>query len=404
MLAPADPLTATGYNGYRIYDVHGQAAVIPATVINSYSSLAIPAWFRAVNLLSSTLASLPRRVVKDGTEPDQPHYLDRLLRRQPNGYQTPTKFWRTFFLHAAHCGNGYAEITWTAGGPRAAGLHNRSPEEITPFRYDAGKGDGPQQFYLFSPYPGQRRVIKAADMLHVSALSYDGQAGIDPVELHSGTLQRAATLDKHVTRYLKNGTMIRGAIELPEGISADQEDKIVGTLKEHFYGADADRDVIVLSQGAKLNNATLSPQEGQIVQQGSMTTKQIAQVTGVPPQFLYEFGESKYNNSIEQMGQDLVRYTLRPWIIQTEEELGLKLLSDADLDDGYSVRLNPDALLRGSTKDQVDIVTTAVNAGVETANEGRGYLGLPPLPDGNKLKALGDTQPAGAEVLRPPEE
>ena len=95
------------------------------------------------------------------------------------------------------------------------------------------------------------------------------------------------------------------------------------------------------------------------------------------------------------MGQDVVRYTFRPWIEQTEDELTTKLLSEAEQDDGYTVRINPDALLRGDTAAVNASATTTVNGGLRTRNEGRALLGLPPDPDpdSDKLKTLGDTSP-----------
>jgi HK97 family phage portal protein len=378
----------------RIIDIQGNpAAVLRPMDISHYSALSIPAYWRAVNFLADNLASFPRSVQKDGARrtPDQrPHPLERLLSRRPNQLQNSFIFWRTLFLHAAHTGNGFAEIQRGARFEPMA-LHNRLPEDVAPFRFDHGQGQ--QQYYYIRE---GARIVPAADMIHLQALGWDGQSGADPVALHAETFQRASAIGRYQVKYLQQGTVIRGAIEIPAGVSDDQVAQIVDTLRGYFRGPDAERDVIVLSDGARLNNATLSPQESQLVEQSTSTTKAIAQITGVPPQFLYEFSESKYNNSIEQMGQDVVRYTFRPWIEQAEDELTIKLLTDGEQDDGYRIRLNPDALLRGDTKTQVQTIVETVKAGLRTRNEGRDMLELPrdPDPESEKLKTLGDTAPA----------
>lgn len=379
------------------------APTVPPMLINNYSTLTVPAYWRAMNFLADNLASFPRAVYLDAAKANPaPQPLSTILGRRPNRYQNPTQFWRTWFFHAAHFGNGYARIDREAFSGRPLAVHNILPDDTLPFRFDRDDGRGPMQFYYHRP---TKEVLPGDDVLHLATLSYDGMAGLEPGAVHYDTMQRAGTLDRYATHYLASGTVIRGAIEIPGNITPDQRAEIHAELRRNFFGPDAERDVLVLSDGAKLNNSTLSPQESQLVQQGAQSTKQIAQITGVPPQFLYEFSESKYNNSIEAMGQDVVRYTFRPWIEQTEDELSLKMLSEAELDAGLTVRLNPDALLRGDTQTQTNTVATQVNAGIRTRNEARDLLGLPPSddPDANKLKTLGDTapQPATGAVTAP---
>jgi HK97 family phage portal protein len=162
-----------------------------------------------------------------------------------------------------------------------------------------------------------------------------------------------------------------------------------------FRASDGEDDVLILTAGAELNNSTLTPRQTQLVEQTAASTKAIAQITGVPPEMLYELTEAKYNASIEQQGSFVVRFTFRPWITLAESELTLKLLTDAEQDAGYTIALNPDALLRGSTKEQMDVVATGRKAGIYTGNESREYLGLAKSddPDADKLKTSGDTVP-----------
>jgi HK97 family phage portal protein len=344
---------------------------------------------------------LPARGSLDGSPTEETHPLEKLLERRPNGYQNPTTFWRTLFLHAIHAGNGYGRIERT--GAKPAAMHNLPPEDVWPFRYDAGKGAGVEQWYLFRP---TKDVYPASDIIHLAGVGWDGMCGLDPVWLHSGTFQRAATLDRYTTRYLQRGTVIRGAIQIPQGVSEEQVEQVVATIRTYFSGADAERDVIVLSEGATLNNATLSPQESQLVQQGVYNVKQIAQITGVPPQFLFEMSDVKYVNTVEQAGLDLVRYTFRPWMDQVEDELTAKLLTPAEQDQGYEVKLDPAALMRGDAKTTTDTAVAQVNAGLRTRNEGRAMLSLPADkdPDSDKLKTLGDTAPKPAAAPATPPE
>ncbi len=380
----------TGQTKIQVVDVTGGHAV-PLTLLNCYSVLSIPAYKRAVTFLAENLASFGRSVRKDGAKLDVAHPLDKLLNRRPNGYQNALIFWRTLFFHAAHTGNGYARIDREGITARPAALHNLLPEDVTPFRWEPEEGASPLQFYY---HRTTKSAIVGADVLHLQCLSHDGMSAMDPVALHDRAFQRAATIEKFQVQYLKNGTVVRGAVEIPGAMTPEQRQEIRAVLRT-YRGGENDDDVMILSDGAKLSNAGVSAQQSQLVEQGAASTKAIAQITGVPPAFLYELSEEKYRNTVEQDGQNVVRYTFRPWIEMVEAELTSKLLTDAEQDGGLTIHINPNALLRGDTKTQVDTVVAAVNGGVRTRNEGRELLGLPPDsdPDSDKLKTLGDATP-----------
>jgi HK97 family phage portal protein len=265
---------------------------------------------------------------------------------------------------------------------------------LVPFRFQPDKDSAWQQWYYHRP---TKTALPGADVIHLQQLGHDGMAAMDPVALHEGTFQRAATLEKYQVEYLRKGTVIRGAVEVPGHLEPEQLAEFRAVLRA-FRGPDGEDDVLILTDAAKLNNATTDNQKSQLMEQVAGTTKQIAQITGVPPEMLYELTEAKYNASIEQQGSFVVRYTFRPWITQIEGELTLKLLTDSEQEDGFTVHLNPDALLRGSSKEQMDVVAQGVNAGIYTPNEGRDYVGQPRLadPEANKVKRLGDTSPAAA--------
>lgn len=386
-----DSLTKLG--GIPVINMASSGDVVPAASSTSCTALAVPAYRRAMTLISEMLAKFPRSVRKDGARMETNHPLNRLLKLRPNDVQNSTQFWRTWFLHAAHAGNGYALIERdpATGTPRS--LMNLMPECVTPVRVDFGDGSGWQQFYIHKPSQGKAVILQYMNVLHLASLSYDGMAGIDPTWLHGKTIERAITIERYQIKYLRKGTVLRGAVEIDGEATDDQLATLRANLKR-YRGDEGEDDILILA-GAKLNNTTISPQQSQLVEQSQATTKQIAQITGVSPEFLFEQSESKYKGSVESAGQDIVRYTLMPWISQAESELTLKLLTDAEQEAGLTVHLNPDEMLRGSSKEQMDVVAQGVNSRIYTPNEARAYLGQPESddPDADTLKSLGDTAP-----------
>jgi HK97 family phage portal protein len=151
--------------------------------------------------------------------------------------------------------------------------------------------------------------------------------------------------------------------------------------------------VLVLSDGAKLKNATLSPRDSELGKQVELGMKQIAQITGVHPHFLFDDSEGKYNANPEQAADDIVKWTFRPLVEEIEDELSMKLLAEAEQDSGTEIHLDTDCLVRGDRETQSNIVTEQVAAGIRSRNEARREIGLPPSTDPNAdvLKISGDT-------------
>jgi HK97 family phage portal protein len=399
------PSGSTMPSGVPIYNAAGAfgpgSAVIPPVTITPWSALDIPAFRRAVELLSSTLASFPRSVVKDGAKLDAAHPLDGLLKRRPNECQTAADLWSAWFLHAVFSGNGYLRVD-RRGGFWPTALYNLLPEDVAPFRVRHADGVV-RQWYVHvpsRPLPNQSRteILPAADVLHLKGLTHDGMTGVDPVALHAPTFQRASTLDRFQTKYMQQGTFLRGVVKFKKFLTPKQVGEAKEAVRQFKVGTDGQfDDVLILHDEADFQNVTLSPQQSQSHEQQAALTKAFAQITGVPPELLYELNEAKYRPT-EQEGQNLVRYTLRPWLVRAEAEMTDKLLTDQEQAGGLTVKMNPDALLRGDTDAVNKSAADTVNAGLRTKNEGRDLLGLPRLddPEADKLKTLGDTNPSGA--------
>jgi len=92
--------------------------------------------------------------------------------------------------------------------------------------------------------------------------------------------------------------------------------------------------------------------------------------------------------------------TLLYIVKQYEEEIGYKLLSDAEEAEGYHAKFNTGVMLRADQKTQIETMSTAVNNFILTPNEARERLDLPGVEGGDKLLGNGASIPvqyAGAQ-------
>lgn len=371
---------------YTIVDVPSPGVFGP-TVVNNYTTLSVPAYFRALNFKSSNMASFPRSVQQNGI--DVVHRLNKIIKRKPNDYQSPTMLFRTWFFHKYHYANGFIEIERDSLFNVKA-LHNRPPELVAAFRWMDDDGQVSGWYWVGGVKP---RIVAAADMMHLTGLSYDGLSGMYPCWIHAETFERARLGDRYITRFLVKGGIIKGSIRIPAGLSEEQQDAIVNQIMK-YRGADAEGDIILLSGGAELTNNSISNDQSQLIQLHDLSDVQIAQLTDVHPYFLFADKNGKYNNSPEQAGEDIVRYLFRLEIEQAEDEL-LKLLPEDEQDSGFEIKIDPSALIRGDVETEAAIVTQLTNGGLISRNEGRQEIGYPASndPEADKLKTLGDTAP-----------
>lgn len=358
-----------------------------AAVVNEYSVLSIPSFWSGVRFLSETLASLPKAIYRrqgDARQRVDNHPQTKILSRKANQYATPFVVFETWHSHAIIHGNGYLFVARDPRTSAPTGYFNVNPLAVTPFRYDGA------QWYLVRA--GMREdgkpknlILPAADVLHLPGLGFDGMIGYPIVWLMYEALELARNSQRFASRYLKRGTQVQGAIEIPGSATKEQIEVIVDRLRRAHSGLDNDYSYTVLTGGAKLNNATIPPEQSQLLESRQFAVIDMCRILRVPPHVVYDLGRATWSN-VESMGLEAVRYSLRSWVEKAEQELSSKLLTEAEQDQGLYVRYSVDALLRGDTKTQTSNVLSLVNGGVITANEGRGMLDLAPLDDPSATK------------------
>ncbi len=80
-------------------------------------------------------------------------------------------------------------------------------------------------------------------------------------------------------------------------------------------------------------------------------------------------------------------------LTQYEQEINYKSLSRQKRQDGYFFKFNEKAILRTDTKSQIESIVRAVNNGVYTPNEARGFLDMPSKEGGDILIVNGNYVP-----------
>ena len=142
---------------------------------------------------------------------------------------------------------------------------------------------------------------------------------------------------------------------------------------------------IILDQGAEYKKLDmLSIQDADLAKLKDQTTKRICALYGVPPQML-GLADGKFNN-VQSLTDEFYKTGIYPSLVNIQQNLNKHLLK------GYSrlcFQFDANEFLRGDLTAQMNWAVAGVGAGILSANEARGYLGLPnhEQEDANDLMA-----------------
>lgn len=366
------------------YNVYGTTAYTQAAVINEFSALGVPAFYSCTRYLSETLAGMTKSVYQQSGHICQPvttHPLNKVLQRKPNNIAIPFEFWKQLYHHAIIFGNGYAWIKRDNAG-NVLSMFVIDPTRVTPYRLlDNETGEIAQWYFIIGAgKDGKGQSVPFEDMLHIYGPSFDGMWGYPMVWLLAEAIDYARNLHRYSAKYLKKGTQIIGSIEIPKKV----DDATVASIRRQVAtlhtGIDSDPGPLILTDGGKLNNTTLSPEDSQLIEQMQASNLDICRIFRVSPIKIYEYGRATWNNS-EAMTREDIKSSLDPWIIPAEEQLTAKTLTDSEQNSGLYIEFCREELVPMTAVERSTMVVAQVNAGVKTPNEGRSDLNLPPITD-----------------------
>jgi HK97 family phage portal protein len=344
-------------------------------VINDVTALKISTVFTCCRVLSESIASLPVRLLKitpQGRvqELDNPLYF--LLAVAPNPDMTSFVYWETVAFHLSLTGNSYSQIERSKDGAPIA-LWPLNPRLTRAVRIP-GKGlayetqDGESG--------GAKRLINAADCLHVPLMSFDGIVGLSPIMQAARSLGMAAAAEKYGSRFFGNNATPQLALISKQKFKAEDKVKIRQDWETLQTGANQHR-LAVLDQDLDLKILSVTPDEAQFLETRVHQRSDICAIFRVPVHMAGS--EQKLSNSnVEQINLAFITDTLRGLLSRIEAELVKKLMPrDAGKNSTLTVQFDLSERQRGDTAAQVSLISAGRQWGVLSANDGRRILGLP---------------------------
>lgn len=375
---PSQSLSDPGHWLFRGWGARTESGVS----VNEFSALNLPVVYAAISRIADAIGMLPfhvYRVVNGRTELQPDHRVTRLLRDRPNPYMSAYTAKQCLVAHALGWGNGYWENELNGRGETIA-LWPLLPDVTYPER---DRQDLASLFYR-TQVNGKAFTLDPDQVVHIKALGHDGYIGYSPICLMRNAIGMAQAMETFGGKFFANEARSGGFIQHPLPLSPTAQKNLQGSVNAQG-GLDNAHRIKVLEEGAKFIPVTVAPDDAQFLGSRSFQIAEIARMYNVPLAMLQEAsGTSNWGAGIEQLMIAFVTYTLGPWITQLELEFDHKLFTESERAQGFFVKCNTRALLKGDMAAQSAWFKSMREMGVYTANEVRDLI------DENRADGLDD--------------
>lgn len=364
----------------------GDATGFP--VISEQAALNLSAVWRAVSLISGTIASLPLRTLQDdpqGARQRVPSFLDNPA---GPGRMTPYEWKELVFAHLLLRGNSYLQHLRNGAGAMT-GLWPIHPASVE-VAADAGAVGGKR--FTVALDNGKQREFDGADMSHIYGLSLDGLVGLSPITVARTSLGTGLAGDKAAAKMFQNGAMVSGLVTPDDDLDSDEALQIKRDLTAKMSGPDKAGDIAVVNRRLKFQQWSLSAEDAQFLQSRAFQIEEVARWFGLPPHLLAQTDkQTSWGTGVAEQNRGLARYTLTPWTTRMEQRLTRVLPTTKLAEFDYTAFVKP------SPEVEIPLLIQQVNGGLLTVNEARRVRNLPPVDGGDVLRSPQAAPPAGAQ-------
>lgn len=323
--------------------------------------------YSSVRLIADPISTTPFCAVRLGSDGSRTP-----LTSQPPLLTNPTQHggaiaWRMRLVTSlALRGNAFGYVTGQDGLGRPAQLEWLYPGDV---RLEMDDVMVPPRWYVLG------RLVDPGQLIHIPLFVLPGRVlGLSPIKAFRTLIETGLQAEKFGHDWFTNGSIPSAVLETDQPVTKDQA-KII---KARFVEGASGREPVVLGAGTTYKPITVPPEDSQFLQTIKATATQIAGIFGVPPDRVGgEPGGSLTYTTVAMSGDDLLRFTLRPYLARIEEALSAQLprpqivVADADQ------LTKPDALTRYQG------YQIALAAGVLSRNEIRQAENMPPVEGGD---------------------
>lgn len=344
--------------------------------ITSHGNKTLSAVYACLELISSSLASIPLRVVKQDVNGHQTvvnhHPLQKIFRNK--NYQTMSMYMtiKNMVLDVLQKGNGYIYINRLEENT-VTSLRWISASDVT-IQYDENK----DTLYYLIPKITTKKILPK-DIIHISKnTSSDGMTGISVLSYAKDVLDLARSAEASAKEFFASGMNINGILSCNTMLNDKQRQDI----RSSWQQGGGKTSLQVLPANVTYQQIGTDASKAQLLESRQHETIEIARYFNVPIQMI-QAGDKLTYNKLEEFNLLYLQHTLSPYMTSIEQEFTRKLFPGED--DLYVDFDENFYLLRTDKASTADYLSKLVTSGIISVNEARTELGLPEIEGAGKL-------------------
>lgn len=345
-------------------------------VVTADKAIQLSSVWACIRLLSESISTLPLKVYMreaDGSRKlAQDHPAYQVLCRRPNLEMTPSRF--MLLVVASICLRGNAFVEKKMIGRKLVALDPLLPQNMVVKRLPTGKLE-----YTYTEN-GAKRVIPVDRMMHIRGFGLDGVCGMMPLSSGRDVFGAAMAVDEAAAKIFENGLQSTGFLSSKTALNKEQRDRLRKSLQS-FIGSKNAGKLMVLENELSYQNVTMNPEAAQLLESRAFSIEEICRWFRVPPFMVgHVTKQSSWASSVEGMNLIFLTNTLRPLLVNIEQEIARCLL---DGDEDYFAEFSVEGLLRADSVGRSAYYTTALQNGWMSRNDVRRLENLPPILGGD---------------------
>lgn len=348
-------------------------------VVTADKAMQLSAVWACVRLLSESISTLPIKIYKSESDGSRSlakeHPIYRLLCKQPNLEMTPSRFMLMVVASLCLRGNSFIEKKYI--GSKLVALEPLLPQNMTVKRSEQ---TGMLEYKYTDPLGQKIRTIPINNIMHIRGFGMDGICGMIPVKIGRDVIGAALSVEESAAKIFENGLQSSGFLSAEQPLNEEQRERIRSYLLS-FVGSKNAGKMMVLEGGMKYNNVTMNPEAAQMLESRTFSIEEICRWFRVPPFMVGHMDkQSSWASSVEGMNMQFLTNTLRPLLVNIEQEISRCLLNG---DDDYYAEFSVEGLLRADSAGRSAYYTTALQNGWMSRNDVRRLENLPPIEGGD---------------------
>jgi HK97 family phage portal protein len=337
--------------------------------VSEYTAINLPVVYACINRIANPIGFFPLKIFKGDQIPVTDHPLSQKLGLRPNDSCRRRRCARRCRTARSV---GATAMRDRAQRPRPGGRFVAAPlDRTSPVKRD-------DRLVYRTNINGRQFEIDQEDVIHIMGHSRDGYLGLSPI---TSRARRSAWASRWRSSAPSSSPTMRAAAAFSciRTSFPPQAKENLRDSADKQGGLDNAHRIKVLDEGMKYEPVTINPEDAQFLGSREFQTAEIARIYDVPLILLQSHEKTtSWGTGIEQLMIGFVQMTLAPWVNRWEQELNWKLFTPSEIAQGYYVKFNMNALLRGDMTARAAFYQSGILNKWFKRSEARAFEELPP--------------------------